>query len=60
MNSTPSSDTIRRQPRSIVAIASSERISYRGIVFRNIGPPGVGSPPLSLDAHRGRLYDPVS
>ena len=30
-NSTPSSETIRRQPPSSVAIASSERISYRGI-----------------------------
>ena len=32
----PSSETIRRQPLSSVAIASSERISYRGIRFTNI------------------------
>src|SRR5918911_4576169 len=31
MNSTPSSETIRRQPRSRTSIASSLRISYRGI-----------------------------
>jgi len=38
MNSTPISDTIRRQPLSRVAIASSERISYRGILLTNILP----------------------
>src|SRR4051794_25535017 len=31
MNSTPNSETIRRQPRSRTSIASSLRISYRGI-----------------------------
>src|SRR5947199_10622262 len=38
MNSTPISDTIRRQPRSSVAMACSERISYRGILLTNIRP----------------------
>ena len=38
MNSTPISETIRRQPPSSVAIASSERISYRGILLTNIRP----------------------
>ena len=32
----PSSETIRRQPRSSVSIASSLRISYRGIVLTNM------------------------
>ena len=37
-NSMPSSVTIRRQPRSSVSIASSLRISYRGIVLTNMAP----------------------
>ena len=37
-NSMPSSDTIRRHPRSSVSMASSLRISYRGIVLTNMGP----------------------
>ena len=32
----PISETIRRQPRSSTAIASADRISYRGIVLTNI------------------------
>src|SRR6476469_2914979 len=36
MNSTPISLTMRRHPLSSVAIASSERISYRGILLTNI------------------------
>ena len=35
-NSTPISVTSRRHPASSLAIASSERISYLGIVLRNI------------------------
>src|SRR3954452_4418691 len=36
MNSIPSSVTMRRQPRSRTSIASSLRISYRGIEFTNM------------------------
>ena len=35
-NCTPISETIRRQPLSKTAIASGDRISYRGMVLRNI------------------------
>src|ERR1700733_9796268 len=38
-NWTPISDTIRRQPLSSTATASGGRISYLGIVLRNIGSP---------------------